>query len=171
MKASLELFSEEGFHSTSIADIAARAEISKGLLYNYFSSKEELLKEIAVVGFDEIYENFDPNHDGVLTDKEFEYFLDKLFSVFTEKKDFWKLYSQIMMQPDVMESLGDQLHGRSLSVIKTLMDYLKRKGFDEPENELFFLSSILKGALIQYLFSPIEISLLPLKKRLLVIYG
>ena len=45
MKVALELFAEEGYHNTSISKIASRAGISKGLLYNYFDSKEDLIKD------------------------------------------------------------------------------------------------------------------------------
>ena len=42
----LELFAEHGYEATSISMIAKEAGVSKGLIYNYFSSKEEILKEI-----------------------------------------------------------------------------------------------------------------------------
>lgn len=37
-----EAFLADGFHGASMADIAARAGCSKGTLYNYFESKDEL---------------------------------------------------------------------------------------------------------------------------------
>lgn len=40
-------FIEQGFHQTSIRDIAARAGISLGNLYNHFKSKTALIAEIA----------------------------------------------------------------------------------------------------------------------------
>ena len=44
--ASLELFGTKGFEATSIAQIAKSAGISKGLIYNYFESKEALLESM-----------------------------------------------------------------------------------------------------------------------------
>jgi AcrR family transcriptional regulator len=44
--AALELFVEKGFASTRLEDIAARAGVSKGTLYLYFDSKEELFKAV-----------------------------------------------------------------------------------------------------------------------------
>ncbi len=41
-----ELFMEKGYEATSIQDILAYSEISKGTFYNYFSSKSELLMAI-----------------------------------------------------------------------------------------------------------------------------
>ncbi len=46
MQASLELFSNNGFHKTTIPDIANKLKMSAGNLYNYFSSKNMLAKEI-----------------------------------------------------------------------------------------------------------------------------
>ncbi|AOH52992.1 hypothetical protein ABE28_001310 [Peribacillus muralis] len=43
---SVELFSEKGYHSTSVQEIAEKCGIAKGSFYNYFKSKEELLVSI-----------------------------------------------------------------------------------------------------------------------------
>jgi AcrR family transcriptional regulator len=43
---SLQLFSTNGFHRTTIPDIANALKMSVGNLYNYFSSKDTLAKEI-----------------------------------------------------------------------------------------------------------------------------
>ena len=45
-EAALELFAHNGYHSTSITHIHKKAGISKGLLYNYFDGKEDLLHVI-----------------------------------------------------------------------------------------------------------------------------
>ena len=47
--AARQLFITQGFHATSMRDIAARAEVSLGNLYNYFGNKEELLESIIAV--------------------------------------------------------------------------------------------------------------------------
>jgi AcrR family transcriptional regulator len=44
--AALELFVERGFASTKSEDVAQRAGVSKGTLYLYYPSKEELLKAV-----------------------------------------------------------------------------------------------------------------------------
>ncbi|EOM76708.1 TetR/AcrR family transcriptional regulator [Rhodococcus rhodnii] len=42
LDAAVSVFSERGFHETSMDAIAARAEISKPMLYLYYGSKDEL---------------------------------------------------------------------------------------------------------------------------------
>ncbi|MFT3666055.1 TetR/AcrR family transcriptional regulator [Piscinibacter sp.] len=44
--AALELFAEKGFAATRSEEVAARAGVSKGTLYLYYPSKEELLKAV-----------------------------------------------------------------------------------------------------------------------------
>jgi AcrR family transcriptional regulator len=44
--ASLRLFAEQGYRSTTIADIAAATGTAHGLVYHYFRSKDELLEAI-----------------------------------------------------------------------------------------------------------------------------
>ena len=46
MQAALKLFATNGFHKTTIPDIATKLGMSVGNLYNYFSSKDVLAKEI-----------------------------------------------------------------------------------------------------------------------------
>jgi len=46
IQVALQLFSTNGFHKTTIPDIAAKLHMSVGNLYNYFSSKDMLAKEI-----------------------------------------------------------------------------------------------------------------------------
>lgn len=43
LSSSLRLFVRRGFAATRIADIASHAEISQGLLYRYFPSKDDIL--------------------------------------------------------------------------------------------------------------------------------
>ena len=46
LDAALDLFVERGYAATRSEDVAARAGVSKGTLYLYYPSKEELLKAV-----------------------------------------------------------------------------------------------------------------------------
>jgi AcrR family transcriptional regulator len=46
LEAALALFGEKGFAATRIEEVAQRAGVSKGTLYLYYPSKEELLKAV-----------------------------------------------------------------------------------------------------------------------------
>jgi AcrR family transcriptional regulator len=46
LDAAVRLFAEKGFDGTSVQEIVERAEVTKGAMYHYFSSKDDLLHEI-----------------------------------------------------------------------------------------------------------------------------
>jgi TetR/AcrR family transcriptional regulator len=50
LEAAEELFDEKGFESATIAEIARKTELSKGTIYLYFQSKDELLLAVCVKG-------------------------------------------------------------------------------------------------------------------------
>lgn len=54
LKMSRRLFTAKGYENTTMEDIAEAAEVSKATLYNYFSSKENLLLGIAEAALEEI---------------------------------------------------------------------------------------------------------------------
>ncbi|MGE5349202.1 MAG: TetR/AcrR family transcriptional regulator, partial [Actinomycetota bacterium] len=105
MDTALEQFSNQGFQSTTITQIARHAGISKGLMYNYFKSKEDLLAAIINRSLADIYTSFNPDHDSLLTTEEFELFIRKVFNLFREKRQFWKLIYRVMLQQGVYENL------------------------------------------------------------------
>jgi AcrR family transcriptional regulator len=98
MNAALELFANEGFDVTSISNIAVKAGISKGLLYNYFESKEDLIRSIIYNGMDSLARFIDPNKDGVLTRQEMRYFIEEMFNALREEPYYWKLYFNLFFQ-------------------------------------------------------------------------
>jgi len=103
MDVALEHFANEGYKSTTISHIARHAGISKGLMYNYFESKEKLLSEIIDRSVGEISLYFDPDKDGYLSEEEFELFIRKTFFLLREKRSFWRLFYQLLMQKDVRD--------------------------------------------------------------------
>jgi AcrR family transcriptional regulator len=47
LHAAIACFARDGFHKTTMSDIAAEAGISDGLAYRYFTSKDEIIREAA----------------------------------------------------------------------------------------------------------------------------
>ena len=58
--AAVRVFSEKGYHSSTIADVCRESGLSVGAIYTYFSSKEQLFRQscdlIAARGLDELAE-------------------------------------------------------------------------------------------------------------------
>lgn len=74
VETAAECFIERGFHQTSIRDIANKAGISLGNLYNHFEGKAELIAEIAEIEAEEIRQilkGFDGNENSEFNLPEF----------------------------------------------------------------------------------------------------
>jgi AcrR family transcriptional regulator len=154
METALQLFAANGYANTSISQIAAKAKISKGLMYNYFSSKEELLKAIFEQGFKEMFDFFDPNRDGVLTREEFTFFIEETFNLMSQKRDFYKLYFALMMQPSVWKKLKIKIHEIIAPFLKIMVDYYEKKGAAHPELEAMLVGALLDGIGFNFVYNP-----------------
>ena len=103
MDVALEHFANEGYYRTTINHIARHAGMSKGLMYNYFESKEALLEAIIHKSVNEVYKYLDIDRDGYLSEDEFEFFVRKINVLLKEKRYFWRLLMQLLMQNDARE--------------------------------------------------------------------
>ena len=99
--AAKELFIRQGFHATSMRDIASRAQTSLGNLYNYYRTKEAILESI-IAKYQKV---IDARLQRVLADIEepFEPETLKRFGrairgIIGEHHDFW-----LLMYIDVLE--------------------------------------------------------------------
>ncbi|HKL37802.1 MAG TPA: TetR/AcrR family transcriptional regulator, partial [Bacteroidales bacterium] len=135
LQAALELFGHEGYYSSSISKIARKADISKGLVYNYFDSKEAIVREILNSGIEQMLEIFDVNHDGVLESSEIEYFLNEMFSHLKEHREFWKLYFSISLQPEIYPLVKEKIDQLSEPIMNMVIQYFSEVGFSNPQTE------------------------------------
>lgn len=146
INAALTLFAKEGYSHVSISTLAKYAGISKGLMYNYFASKEELLKAVIEYSMTEILNYFDPNHDGVLTTDEFELFVSKTFQLMREKREFYTKFFGLIVQPNVTEHFKKSsvisFFGQYFSLFEA---YFREQGFEDPKLEVLNLSIIIEG--------------------------
>lgn len=151
MTTALDLFSHNGYHNTPISKIAKEANISKGLLYNYFESKEELLRQIVFDGVDQIFKDFDPNHDGQLTNKEFSHYIRNIFKSIQENKTFWKMFYALLFQHEIMSIFEQEIGGMINQFASILLTYFKEQGYEDPEMETYLFSATIEGALLIYI--------------------
>jgi TetR/AcrR family transcriptional regulator len=63
LNASRQVFFERGFHRPTMDDVAAQAEVSKGTIYLYFESKEEILALLLLEGLDLLLDEMETAHE------------------------------------------------------------------------------------------------------------
>ncbi len=172
MDVALQHFANEGYFKTTINHIARHAGISKGLIYNYFESKEALLEAIIQRSVLDVYTYFDIDKDGYLSEEEFDFFVRRVSQMLKEKQSFWRLFFQLLMQNEVreqflksyigsgslMQSAADKKEGLFISdIMNTIAEYFIRKkdkrGPDyDPYLELNMFLFSMKGFAITNIY-------------------
>ncbi|NOZ45887.1 MAG: TetR/AcrR family transcriptional regulator [Chlorobi bacterium] len=171
MMTSLELFAENGYHSTTISNIAKKAAISKGLLYNYFDSKESLLQQIIINGMENFTKLFDIDGDGVLTKKEMRYFISQSFVLLQENFSFWKIYFSLLLQPSVLTVVEKYLLKYLEPYIAVFLDFFQRNNYKNPVAEARFIAALLDGIGMHYIIDPANFPLNASLEKIYTIYS
>jgi len=107
IEAALELFVEKGFAATRAEEVAKRAGVSKGTLFLYFSSKEELFKAVVRENISGRFTEWSAELDGytnenMSTQQQDDYDLDEMYKILEEQivpmyydnKETWRQITQ-----------------------------------------------------------------------------
>jgi AcrR family transcriptional regulator len=172
-QAALKCFASNGYHATTISHIAKEAGISKGLMYNYFTSKDELLSVLFLKFSEEIMQRLDPDNNQFIDDREAEEFVDKYLDFIEEKREYCKLFIQISVQPGILEMLMQGEVGKKAMKNQIILnEYFTRLSKGNAEVDMIFFTSLIKGFTLQYVFAPEMITkaqIRGIKEMLLVI--
>ncbi|PMX98555.1 TetR/AcrR family transcriptional regulator, partial [Pseudomonas sp. MPR-R5A] len=80
------------YYATSINDIAKQAGISKGLLYNYYKGKEELLAEMVVARTREVIKVIEEASAIEIPSKQLEHIVEGAINNIQQKPDVYRFY-------------------------------------------------------------------------------
>jgi len=149
LAAAFKLMSVRGYESTSIAQIAKEAGISKGLMYNYFSSKEDLLKALInkTLNDEEILSEVFTEDPAVTLENVFRWFFDELRNNLGE----WRFVSEIMLKADRYSFVREMVSVKMTLFMKHLTSLLTETGHEDPEHEAFVLGGLFDGIGFGYL--------------------
>jgi len=153
----LDLFARFGYHSTSISKIAKEANMSKGLLYNYYDGKQDLLKDIIMTGFKKLTQLNNNNYE---TDEDIVQFIEKTIEEVKASPAYWKLYFSLLLQPSVYESIIKDFTELFNNFFSKIVGYFQKKGVKNPVAEVLLLTASLDGVCMNYVsdtdFFPID---------------
>lgn len=168
-EVALNLFAQNGYAHSSVAEIASKANISKGLIYNYYKNKQSIL-ETLISDFVKItYENFDTNKDGLISIEEFFNFIETSFLNIKQNPQHWKLFTLIALQTEVMDIMKKYSDDFSKEVEKLLYNFFVQNFGNEAIGEMFMFSMLLKGAILIYITS-FDNNFLEIAKKQIVDY-
>jgi len=139
LKAARKLFFDRGFKAVTVDSIADRAGVSKGSIYLYFDSKEEIYAQVLIADNIERHKdllNFETKEapaDQLL----FEY-AERYVNNFLNDNELFRILMTFMLQTEQMNLTPQQ----NAELIRTTNDNIK------------FISHILQKGVDQGLFSP-----------------
>ena len=84
INAAISLFAENGFNDTSMLQIARRADVAEGTVYEYYGSKQNLLIRIPDEKLGELYDHICGN----TLENEIREILSKLFRFYNDEKNY-----------------------------------------------------------------------------------
>ena len=156
LNSALKLFSKKGFFNTSIRQIATQANISNGLMYNYFKSKEDLLVEI-------VNKSFTLMNSVIINDKELnanekiEQTINKTFDLIQNKKKLLRMMLQIGLQAEKFEFVNKMIAKKYDEEIEILADSFQKIGIVNNKIEASIFLATLDGIMLQYMIMKNEI--------------
>jgi len=144
LTAAFDLMSEKGYDSTSIAQIAKEAGVSKGLMYNYFHSKEDLLKAV----IERTLQDGEKIMEGVLADDPvvtLENIIRWYFNELRNNLREWRFISEIMFRADIHQFVRVMTTRKLDEYSKLFSTLLYEIGFENPMEEAYIIGGLFDG--------------------------
>ena len=152
-KIALELFALNGYHATSISKIAKAAGISKGLLYNYYASKEQLLNAIIMTVYDEIMKIVQMN-DNLPADEQIEQMIIQTIEHLKKNITFWRLYLFLIHQSEVQNKFKKLYEKMRADYMGYVTNLFQQIGSKNPEMDTMMLGTMFDGIGLNYVTAP-----------------
>lgn len=148
-----ELFAINGYHATSISQIAEKAGISKGLLYNYYESKEHLLEIIIMKVYDEIMKIVQMS-ENLPAEKQIEQMIIQTTSHLKKNTTFWRLYLFLLHQSVVQKKLQKLYKKMREDYMNYFVKLFVEIGSKNPEMDAMMLGTMFDGIGFNYVTAP-----------------
>lgn len=169
LEAAFVLIARNGYESTSIAQIAKEAGVSKGLLYNYFTSKEELLITLvnnALNEADKLMGELDMSSPkGTLKS-----ILNLFFEDLIARPDHWKLMTEMMFKIEKFEFVHSIFTNKINEYVAFIEELLRSIGIENPAEEARLLGALFDGIGVHYLVMREDYPIETMKKYLIKKY-
>jgi AcrR family transcriptional regulator len=150
LDAALAVFSQRGYHSASIDDIAREAGVSKALIYEHFASKQELYADLIARNARELTQRIGAALVGVELEfgaSRLAIGLDAFFAFVEERRDAWRMLFRDVSDPDTAAVLDRMLEQVTVEVTGLISQDPGARALGSPEEEraLRMLAEMLVG--------------------------
>lgn len=145
IQAALSLFAENGYHSTSMNEIAKAAAVSKGLTYNYFESKQALLVAIIQEASKKMFDVAEKMATPSDYKSALRTFLDQYFLFLKNNNKYLSFQLSLLFQPDLKEIVQAPLQRRAERLLSNTEVMFRAAGASKPKRTALRFMSELDG--------------------------
>jgi AcrR family transcriptional regulator len=167
--AALELFARDGYRSTSMDKVAQKAGVSKGLLYNYFSSKEQLLSASVFEEMDQLMAEMFTPLLSLPCKQQLRAMIE--LSLTPEKwpiqMEYFSYLSTLMFSPDVPAGFKEQLVQMGQGMVTQIAHLLEQCGYKEPQINGYLLGAQIDGIQMHYMMLGSDYPIKTMRERIL----
>ena len=105
LRAATEVFSRKGFWSSTTDDVARAAGVSKGLVFNYFKTKDDLLEAILREHLSAALRVWSEDRPSGTPEEQLRDLFDRTMQHALEHTDAYRLYFSLLYQPGASPAL------------------------------------------------------------------
>jgi AcrR family transcriptional regulator len=150
LDAALAVFSQSGYHSASIDDIAREAGVSKALIYEHFASKQELYADLIARNARELTQRIGAALVGVEVESgssRLAIGLDAFFAFVEERRDAWRMLFRDVADPETATVVNRMLEQVTAEVTVLISQDPGARALDSAEDRraLRLLAEMLVG--------------------------
>lgn len=152
LKTAIELFATLGYHTTSMDKVAKAAGTSKGLIYNYFKSKDELLEAVLMDKMEEYAGNMFSLAESDSPRQILENIITYAISWVRDDPRYWRLFYSMLLHPALPKQIHAKLKTMMVSYIASFEKLLAANGVEESHLEAILLGATLDAVGLMYVF-------------------
>ena len=150
LDSALAVFSESGYHASSIDDIAREAGVSKALIYEHFASKQELYADLIARNARELTQRIGAALVGVELESgssRLAVGLDAFFAFVEERRDAWRMLFRDVADPETATVVNRMLEQVTAEVTVLISQDPGASALDSDEDRraLRLLAEMLVG--------------------------
>lgn len=166
----MALFVERGYHGTTTRDITESAGISKGLMYNYFPSKEAILAAIIELRTQSIASVIAQCKVEGRVGATIGRVIEAYGHMLRRDRAYLRFRTALVLQPGIPAEVTDLIGARVAELFAAIESLLREVGHPRPTEQVYVLMAELEGMGLHYMGVLADYPLDEMQKRLIQKY-
>lgn len=152
LETATQLFAERGFEDTSVALICERAEVSKGLVFHHFKSKNGLLRAIFENTTNDMIQLVNEKDKSLSASERLSNLITDIFEQLKKDKTLFQLNLNVILQPKTNQILKDLIDIRASFILEFVKPIFEELTPDTSLLNSYLFIAEIDGIALSYLY-------------------